>query len=130
MAQPTAQAIPAAVTVAQPVVQIQEYRTNPDADGKGNAWYLDRHHVKVPAGQVLTGFHLTRPSGNTIQYQFWGSPTTRVGPEMATNTPANAAGGGSLIYLDRHQVMAPGKSCALLLPPVDANLSKRVLASL
>lgn len=112
VAQPVvAQAVPAAAVpavVAQPATQIIEYRTNPDADGNGNTWFLDRHHVKVGPGQVLTGFHLTRPTNKTIQYQFWASPTSRLGPEMATNTQSNAAGGGKVIFLDRHTVMAPG----------------------
>lgn len=44
---------------------------------KGNDWggansiYLDRHHVKVPPGHGLRGFHLYRPSDKTIAIEYW-----------------------------------------------------------
>ena len=44
--------------------------TPANSDGFGNIIYLDRHDVKCNNDEVLSGFHLTRPSTNQIQYNY------------------------------------------------------------
>jgi len=83
-------------------------RTNPNDWGQGSIFFLDRHNVDCGQGRVLQGFHLYRPSGNTIAYEF----SCKADPTVTNNvyssqTGWNATGGNernSANYLDRHNV--------------------------
>jgi hypothetical protein len=44
--------------------------TPTDGDGNGNIVVLDRHNVQCDPNQALTRFHLTRPTGSTISYEY------------------------------------------------------------
>jgi len=84
-------------------------RTPANDWGQGNVYYLDRHSVDCGRGRVLQGFHLTRPSGNTISYEFacMAHPTVTYNVYNG-QTGWNATNGGnprhSTNYLDRHNV--------------------------
>lgn len=45
-------------------------KIDPQEDGGGNSIYLDRQNVACGAGEAMTRFRLTRPSGNTIAYDY------------------------------------------------------------
>lgn len=48
----------------------KNYRISPQEDGGGNLIYLDRQSVNCGQGEALTKFRLSRPSGNTIAYEY------------------------------------------------------------
>ena len=78
--------------------------TGANEDGGGNNIYLDRHTVNCE-DKFVNQFKLTRPSDNTIQYDYKciDTPvdmdtcrTDRISPQED--------GGGNIIYLDRQNV--------------------------
>lgn len=38
--------------------------------GGGNILYLDRHNVACAANEIMTGFHLYRPTSSQISYEY------------------------------------------------------------
>ncbi|MDH3210450.1 MAG: PASTA domain-containing protein [Burkholderiaceae bacterium] len=77
--------------------------TKLDLDGSGNAVYLDRQNVDCGANAVLTKFHLARGSG-TVRYDYSCAPSKVPLKCRDTATAFNDEGGGSAVYLDRHDV--------------------------
>lgn len=51
-------------------LQCRSVTTQGNDDGGGNAVYLDRHDINCNDDETLSQFKLTRPTGNTIQYQY------------------------------------------------------------
>jgi hypothetical protein len=45
-------------------------KISPQEDGGGNVIYLDRQNVSCNEGEALTKFRLSRPSGNTVAYEY------------------------------------------------------------
>jgi len=87
--------------------KINVHETRADDVGGGSAFYLDRHHVKVPKGEILTGFKLIRPTRGTIAYEFSGRVTSNLSKETNSATSYEQEGGGNSIFLDRQCCMAP-----------------------
>jgi len=80
----------------------QEKSTKPNHWGGGNSIYLDRHNVDC-GNKALKGFHLRRPRGNQINYNYQCGGTTS-GASINNNSGTNNWGGGHTLYLDRHKV--------------------------
>ena len=80
----------------------QEKSTKPNHWGGGNSIYLDRHNVDC-GNKALKGFHLRRPRGNQINYNYQCGGTTS-GASINKNSGTNNWGGGHTLYLDRHKV--------------------------
>ena len=80
----------------------QEKSTKPNHWGGGNSIYLDRHNVDC-GNKALKGFHLRRPRGNQINYNYQCGGTTS-GASINKNSGTNNLGGGHTLYLDRHKV--------------------------
>jgi hypothetical protein len=81
-------------------------------DGGGNLHYLDRHAVYCNAGEIMQGFHLYRPTSNTIAYQYRCITHPSVGTQTQDlQTPVNTVNTGNMLdstnYLDRHNVACP-----------------------
>jgi len=98
-----------AVSEKAPLVTLNRVTGRQDWGG-GNIYYLDRQNVECPANSAIDGFHLIRPSGNTLAYQF--SCRTKCsgmksGQTYTGRTNPNATSGNknqSANYLDRHHV--------------------------
>ena len=80
----------------------QEKSTKPNHWGGGNSIYLDRHNVDC-GNKALKGFHLRRPRGNQINYNYQCGGTTS-GASINKNSGTNNWGVGHTLYLDRHKV--------------------------
>jgi hypothetical protein len=65
--------------------------------------YLDRQHVNCD-DDVLNGFQLTRPGGNTINYRVHCLEGVDSDKTDWMKTGASDDGGGNTIYLDRHHI--------------------------
>lgn len=73
-------------------------------DGGGNSVYLDRHSVNC-GDQFINQFRLTRPSNNTIRYDYKCNDTPVDKSTCRTDKISpQEDGGGNMIYLDRQNV--------------------------
>merc|ERR1712050_116819 len=100
-----------------------------DIDGGGNAVYLDRHHVRCEAGEVLTSFKLLRPTDTTINYNYQCAATSGGSGWVEKTTPQDEIDDdGNMVYLDRHHVRCPNAfalSCFRLVRDGDANIGNQ-----
>lgn len=48
----------------------RQVKTGANEDGGGNSIYFDRHDIKCNADEAISRLHLTRPSGNQIQWEY------------------------------------------------------------
>jgi hypothetical protein len=48
----------------------RDLKTPANEDGGGNSIYFDRHDIKCNADEAISRLHLTRPSGNQIQWEY------------------------------------------------------------
>jgi len=48
----------------------RDLKTPANEDGGGNTIYFDRHNIKCNANEAISRIHLTRPSGNQIQWEY------------------------------------------------------------
>ena len=84
--------------------KLTQKNSGDNEDGGGNIIYLDRHSVNCE-DQFINQFRLTRPSGNTIRYDYKCSDTPVDEETCRTDKIApQEDGGGNLIYLDRQNV--------------------------
>lgn len=84
--------------------KLTQKNSGDNEDGGGNIIYLDRHSVNCE-DQFINQFRLTRPSGNTIRYDYKCSDTPIDEGTCRTDRIApQEDGGGNLIYLDRQNV--------------------------
>lgn len=51
-------------------IPVYNKKTQQNDWGEGSIFYLDRHDVDCQNGFLLQGFHLTRPTPNTIAYEY------------------------------------------------------------
>jgi hypothetical protein len=51
-------------------LRCRDVSTPANDNGRGNAVYLDRHHVGCNANESLSAFRLVRPSEGTIAYHY------------------------------------------------------------
>lgn len=70
--------------------------------GNGNAIFLDRHHVDCETG-ALRSFHLYRPKGHQIAYEYICQKDWEGKGRVAKDTGWNVES-DKTIYLDRHDV--------------------------
>jgi hypothetical protein len=56
-------------TQSQPLT-CRQVKTGANEDGGGNSIYFDRHDIKCNADEAISRLHLTRPSGNQIQWEY------------------------------------------------------------
>ncbi len=85
--------------------------TGTNDDGDGSIFYLDRHNVACPAGSAILGFHLFRPSGGKIYYEFDCTASKAITNDVITQTTdftnTDSQEKASMNYLDRHRVQCP-----------------------
>ena len=73
--------------------------------GGGSTIYLDRHTIDCGTGNVLTRLKFDTSSGNNqIQYKYKCAPVNRQLTCRNVSTTLDSDGGGSTLYLDRHNV--------------------------
>lgn len=48
----------------------RQVTTGANEDGGGNTIYFNRHNIKCNANEAISRVHLTRPSGNQIQWEY------------------------------------------------------------
>jgi hypothetical protein len=93
-------------------------RTTPSNDwGNGNLIFLDRHALDC-GDDAINKFHLRRPAGNRINYNYEcleGVNSSKSGWKYTGTQPD---GGGNTIFLDRHNVNCGDK------PIVDFKLQR------
>jgi len=85
-------------------------RTTPvNEDGSGNVYYLDRHYLECPAGNIISGFHFQRQGSNQFFYEYNCRQNQAISNKsfVEKQTPFNIVeqgGNYSVNYLDRHDV--------------------------
>ncbi len=107
---PSAPHPPAATAQALTKIPVFNKVTRPNDWGNGNIFYLDRHDVECGNGFVMQGFHLKRPTPNTIAYEYAcqrNVGSSNPNDSYTKNTEWNETGNNpvsSTNYLDRHTV--------------------------
>lgn len=89
--------------------------TSAEYDREGSVLALDRHGVYSGNLEVLTQFHLYRPYGNQIAYEFTCSTNFNVdtGYQTTHSTALNSLNSNdkqSVNFLDRHTIQCPEAS--------------------
>jgi hypothetical protein len=94
--------------------QVVKNLTTPFNDeGGGNTIFLDRHNIDCGDNNGIKSFHLTRKGDGNFRYEYSCSApfvdgnnitSTEVKGPMYKSTGFNDVGGGSSIFLDRHQL--------------------------
>lgn len=82
-------------------------RTDANDWGGGNTIFLDRHNSECKPGQAMSRYHLSRPAGNKVQYEYNCTSVPDLVKCSDRNTPWNDEGRGNAIYLDRHDISCP-----------------------
>src|SRR5690348_2210428 len=90
-------------------VYLWNRKTAPAWDGGGSIFFLQNQNVMCGVNEALRGFHLIRPSGNTIAYEFqceWNTALDFTGFYTAWTGWQDTAPNQfqSVGYLDRHVV--------------------------
>jgi hypothetical protein len=82
--------------------------TNRNDDGDQSIFFLDRHQVYCGVGEGLQFFHLYRPTGNTIAYEYQCTQSDAIEPtyyDDYTQWDSTASNEKeSTQYLDRHNI--------------------------
>lgn len=73
-------------------------------DGGARSCYLDRHRLECPSGSVLNRFRLTRPSSDSISYEYRCRQVNLPSCTDKTTDWTYNGGGDDIVYLDRQFV--------------------------
>jgi len=85
-------------------------KTSPGDWGNGSVFNFDKHNVECGNGFLMQGFHLKRPTPNTLAYEYAcvkNIGTNNPNDSYTQNTPWNDTGNNqvsSTNYLDRHSL--------------------------